>query len=337
MLIVRFMCFFLLGLLAQAHDSHDLKQNIKLKKSRSKKGRRKNSCIRCESLLFSSVFPSNAHRFLEESQMSSSKYGDDFVVFDSNPDDDFVSVISDFSDFVYENDDLRCLLLSMVKNIRELISSSRDLNDDVADRSFSNDKNDIEHDEALSEEIDISVDDTSHLFILGHAKKSTSDIVDPFLIASSIHHDSEGRKLMSNRFADIDEQAMLWNAKEKILKRIPSAEDFFTKCKWYGIGKGPCLLLFALSRTIDASICHYVQEKGCKIENDCTATLKFRTTFNSRMISQSFPFLVPIFGAVINDISAPCGRCIQADHKCSALCNFADGYDKRNIDSGLSF
>jgi hypothetical protein len=328
MMICRLIFFYSLGLLnvtSQAHDSHDLRQNVKLKKSRPKKGQRESACIDCERLLFSSFFPRNAHRILEDSP-------DDHVFLDNNP-DDFISLISDFSDFIYENDDLRCILLSMVKHTRELVCSGA-LDDLVVEQSYFNDNNESERDEYITEEHDINVNVISHLITIANAEKSTSDIIDSFL-TPTIHHDSEDKKLMWNRLVNLDEQSMLWNGTDKILKSISSAEVFFTKCQRYGIDEGACLLLFALSHTVDASICHYVEEKGCRLEQDCTSTLKFRTAFNSRMISHSLPFTVPMFGAVIDDIAAPCGSCIQSYHKCSALCNFADGYDKCNIITGF--
>ena len=333
----------------------------KMKKTPRSKSRRPKACKSCDNLLFSSYFSKNAsRRFLEqrENVMSevSSDYDDeyynddnvasffyddfdddsinldDFTSTDDEHGDDtddmdhyrskvnFISRISEITDIIYKSDDLRCLLLNIVKTTRE-VACERSLNnhDDYGDDYYI-----YEHAE---EEKRNDLDD---LMRIANMNKTLDEILHPFIKATTNHNNNDRRrKLMTDISTDYDKDLTIWDN----LGDGPQEEnfiDFFQKCYLYGIPQTSCLLLFALVRTVDASVCHYFQEKRCTLEKHCTPTLKFRSTFSQKMSSSIIAYPIPFFGITISDITGPCDGCIQEEYRCSALCNFVDGYNKCN-------
>ena len=351
------------------------KQDTPKKWNKSSKTRHPKACKRCDTLLFSAYFSKDAtRRVLKQRQSvqnqriteeSSSFYDgngsfsyndyyhdisyddyidddliklDDYASIDDDATDDmdryinqvnFISRISEISDIIYKSDDLRCILLNIIKTTRDIFCGYYMLDDDHYPYYS------YEEEDTQEKRPDLNMNDIGDLMLAANFNKTLDEILHPFNSTSTSNNDGQRRKLMTDISNEHIEGLILW---ENLVDDAPQDKNFayfFQNCDWYDIDQASCLLLFALARTVDASVCHYFQEKKCTLEKDCSESLKFRSRFNSKQMSNSMiAYPIPLFGTIVNDITGACDACIQEEYRCSALCNFADGYNKC---SGMDF
>lgn len=284
---------------------------------------------------------------------------------------DFLCAATTFiSELIYRTDILRCLLLSLTKTARDVVCFILDVggypNMDVVgsnvyveplERGRGRQLN--EHEQNVRNLIlqaggggGGSADQTTMelLMLTGNADLHSIllllDLVDEgkvFLLemADSMV-DSSARKLQTpdfprdgsdeDFFADIN---TFFNQflDDSDLQLAVQGNLFIYKCLfYYGLGLPTCALLFGITKTLDATICHYHEELGCSVTEDCTADVDFKLEYTAQRLAIDIPNIdnpatdpVPF---LLADILAPCGSCIlEQTGGCAPFCNFVDGFN----------
>jgi hypothetical protein len=289
------------------------------------------------------------------------------------------ALVSLIAEAIYSIDITRCLLLSLAKTARETVCFIQDRtgvpNPDVVGSNimFFDDDDDVVRNRKLTEKRKLTGSQEVVVDYLssGGAPYSTTapllemvtmlGITDMEQLMTQLNVDMEPimRKVATlhsdpptrRKLQDLPLEG-LWdfindeieeNLDADLLQAL-TGNAFFLKCSVvYGAPRGVCLGIFALLKTIDASVCYYQEELQCSVTETCTADVKFTTEYNQRRLANYIPGVFEILSLgnvkstlppfldgtnfLLADIIAPCVPC--ADKKtggCSGFCNFVEDF-----------
>jgi hypothetical protein len=286
------------------------------------------------------------------------------------------AIVSLVSEAIYSIDLTRCLLLSLAKTARETICFIQDIfgvpNPDVVGSNvifFDDDDDGVKRDRKLTEKRKLQGSQAvvvDHLLAGGAPSSAASPVLEMAMMMNmtsmrnvtdnlgidmypimkkvvSIHPDRKIRRKLQDLpledLWDFINYEIEENLDADLLQSL-TGDAFFLKCSvLYGAPPGFCLVIFALLKTLDASVCYYQEELKCSVTETCTADVKFTTEYNQRQLANYIPGVFDILvngtlppfldgtNFLLADIIAPCVPC--ADKKtggCSGFCNFVEDF-----------
>ncbi len=241
----------------------------------------------------------------------------------------FCLLVAGLAELLYTNDLFRCLLTSLVTTVRdltclELDTTRRQLEDGSSTIAFSN------------EDLLLNIP-----AIAGWTSFGDIESFFGINIASDLFgiEGTDGRKLGPKLRGDGPTAEDLVNdffPLDEILDAIYRDSDnvqairgnlFLAKCNIErGLPLGLCAGIFALLKTVDASVCYYRNELGCGSDT-CTKDLAFDVAYNTERLVVDLPLGGGPASLVIADILSPCDACIlEESGGCSAFCNLFESY-----------
>ncbi len=240
----------------------------------------------------------------------------------------FCLVVAGLAELLYTNDLFRCLLTSLVTTVRDLTcleeTRRRQLEGGSSTLALSN--------EDLLLNIPAiagwtSFGDIESFFGISIA----SDLfgiegTDRRKLGPKLRGDGPTAEDLVNDIFPIDE----------ILETIYRDSDnvqairgnlFLAKCNIdRDLPLGLCAGIFALLKTVDASVCYYRNELGCGSDT-CTKDLAFDVAYNTERLVVDLPLGGGPASLAIADILSPCDACIlEKSGGCSAFCNLFESY-----------
>jgi hypothetical protein len=251
----------------------------------------------------------------------------------------FCGFITALSEIIYTNDLLRCLLTSLATTLRDLTCLDRQ----HRSRALTEKQNagvervlQVEAGSGPMSEEDILMNGLPLLGI-----DSFEDILEYFGVDASQNPFLSGiarRRNLSpeirgkgddlNEILEVDEffEDFLGFGDPDVEQAVRSNLFFFKCTTIFNLGLGLCAGIFALLKTLDASVCYYREELGCGMDT-CTKDLNFDVDYLAERLFVDLPVPLNSEGFIIADVLAPCGACIlEKSGGCAPFCQLYQSY-----------
>jgi len=271
------------------------------------------------------------------------RFGEDFLVpgpfggstdgiscYDNRDSFRFCTIVAGLAELLYTNDLFRCLLTSLVTTVRDLtclekLPQNRRKLEEVTSRTVLSNEDLLLNIPALTGWT--KFEDIEAYFGINVAKDllGQNGAVGRMLAPDIRKGGDTAADIVNEEIFDIDGLLDVIYRDSDNVQAI-RGNLFLARCQDSISSLGLCAGLFALLKTIDASVCYYRTELGCGTDT-CTKDLAFDVAYNTERLVLDLPLGGGPSSLIIADILSPCDACILEKSKgCSAFCNLFESY-----------